>query len=119
MPEIPKLPLTPEAPATVQHSVELTPPPTPVTPGTSRASFFPNLNHSYVVQTETNPEIKTGKHAYCAQAEPNPEIKAGPTRVTAPNDQSSAMEFDALGGYHLQDIGLYRTSRPVQKFGRF
>ena len=93
--------------------------PTPVTPGTSRASFFPNLNHSYVVQTETNPEIKTGKHAYCAQAEPNPEIKAGPTRVTAPNDQSSAMEFDALGGYHLQDIGLYRTSRPVRKFGRF
>ena len=112
---------THNAPETICSAVKDPVPqtPTPVTPGTSRASFFQNLNHSYVVQTETNPEIKTGKHAYCAQAEPNPEIKAGPTRVTAPNDQSSAMEFDALGGYHLQDIGLYRTSRPVRKFGRF
>ena len=76
-----------------------TPPPTPRIPGTSRASFFPNVDHSYVAQAEPNPEFKVGEHAYCAQpepkqAEPNLEIKAGPTRVTAPNDQSSFMEFD-------------------------
>ena len=89
VPETPKVPAAPQ----------LTPPPTPVTPGTSRSSFFPNLDHSYVAQAEPNPEIKVGEHAYCAQpeakqAEPNLEIKAGPTRVTAPNDQSSFMEFD-------------------------
>ena len=92
------VPETPKAPATVQHSVELTPPPTPVNPTTSRASFFP-FEHSYVAQTEENPEIKAGEHSYCAPAEsnqamPNPEIKAGPTRVTASKDQSSGMEFD-------------------------
>ena len=65
------------------------PPPTPKIPGTSRASFFPNLDHSYVAQAEPNPDITAGEHAYCAQpepkqAEPNPKIKTGPTRVAAP-----------------------------------
>ena len=94
------VPQTPKIPAAPHDSVELTPPPTPLTPRTSKASFFLNLNHSYVAQTEPNPEIKTGEHAYRAQAEPkhaepNPEIKVGPTRVTAANDQSQ-MEFDDL-----------------------
>ena len=42
------MPQTPKLPAAPHGSVELTPPCTPVTPGTSRASFFPNLGHSYV-----------------------------------------------------------------------
>ena len=48
------MPQTPKVPAAPHGAVELTPPPTPVTPGTSRASFFLNSDHSYVAQTEPN-----------------------------------------------------------------
>lgn len=79
-----------------------TPPPTPKTSGTSRASFFSNLDHSYVDQTEAQTSSNVGKdpvpetppptpvnpgtstasffpnldHSYGAQSDLNPEIKA-------------------------------------------
>ena len=59
MPEVPKVPETP--------------PPTPKNPGIPRASFFPNLGHSYVAQTKA----QTSSNVEMATSPDNSGIIAG------------------------------------------
>ena len=70
----------PEAPP-----VPETPPPTPRNPGTSRASFFPNSDHSYFAQTEKSPEIPISlENLHDVEMDPSPDgsgIVAGNTII--------------------------------------
>ena len=72
---MPEAPLVPE-----------TPPPTPRNPGTSRASFFPNSEHSYVAETEKNPEIPISlENLHDVEIDPSPDdsgVVAGKTSDT-------------------------------------
>ena len=62
-----------------------TPPPTPKTSGTSRASFFSNLDHSYVDQTEAQTSSNVGKDPVPETPPPTPVNPGTSTASFFPN----------------------------------